>query len=65
VICVRIKRVSKSGERVVWLVTVPTILRALELVPGEVIFPLNTDEFFHLQSSGRARATEVTDEEVS
>jgi hypothetical protein len=65
VICVRIKRVSKSGARVVWLVTVPTILRALELVPGEVIFPLNTDEFFRFQSPGGARATEVTDEEVS
>ena len=49
----------------VWLVTVPTILRALELVPGEVIFPLNTDEFFRFQSPGGARATEVTDEEVS
>jgi hypothetical protein len=65
VICVRIKRVSKTGARVVWLVTVPTILRVLELVPDEVIFPLNTDEFFRFQSPGGARATEVTDEEVS
>jgi hypothetical protein len=47
------------------VVIVPTILRVLELVPDEVIFPLNTDEFFRFQSPGGARATEVTDEEVS
>jgi len=40
VISVRVKRVSKPGATVIWLVTVPTIRRALELVSGEVMFVL-------------------------
>jgi hypothetical protein len=61
VICVKIKRVSDTGVTSVWRVTAPTLLRALELFPGEVIFPLDEKEFFSPRLTRGFEATEVVE----
>jgi hypothetical protein len=43
-------------------VTAPTVLRALELVPGELIFPLDEKEFFSTSISSGIRVTKIGEE---
>jgi hypothetical protein len=43
-------------------VTAPTVLRALELVPRELIFPLDEKEFFSTSISSGIRVTKIGEE---
>jgi hypothetical protein len=45
-ITVRIRERRAHGGQTVWKVTAPTIQKALAAVPGDVVFPLQPEEFF-------------------
>jgi hypothetical protein len=45
-ITVRIRERRADGGQTVWKVTAPTIRKALAAVPGDVVFPLQSEEFF-------------------
>ena len=45
-ITVRIRERRADGGQTVWKVTAPTIHKALAAVPGDVVFPLQSEEFF-------------------
>jgi hypothetical protein len=45
-ITVRIREGRADGGQTVWKVTAPTIRKALAAVPGDVVFPLQPEEFF-------------------
>jgi hypothetical protein len=45
-ITVRIRQRRADGGQTVWKVTAPTIRKALAAVSGDVVFPLQPEEFF-------------------